>query len=113
LRVDGQEGLDTVRDKIDWEGQNNGYHQISTYRRDQSAQLGTMPNLFNRPSWTVAVGDREIDPAHGDLKFVHEWDPQRDPWSISPEDLRLASDSPARLSGSTLDRIPNPPSPPP
>lgn len=110
LRVDSQEGLESVRDKIDWEGQGNGYHQISTYRRDQSAQLGAMPNLFNRPSWTVAVGDQETDPVHGDLKFAHEWAPQREPWTLLPEDLKLSPDSPSKLSGSSLERIPSPPS---
>jgi serine/threonine-protein kinase len=109
LRVDGQDALSTVRDRIDWTGHGVGYHQINTYRRDQSAQVGALPNLYDRQSWTVAVGARESTPVFGDLKFRREWDPTRPSWTLRRDDVQLAPDSPMRASGSDLERIPNPP----
>ena len=112
IRVDGQDPAETMRDRIVWEGQGVGYHQIATYRRDQSAQVGAVPTNYNRSDWTVAAGSREQLPVHGDLKFRREWAPDRPAWTLDREDVRLNKDSPARASGSDLDRIPEPPAEP-
>ena len=109
FRVDGQDALASLRDRIVWEGHRVAYHQINTYRRDQSAQVGAVPNNYDRPSWTVAVGPREADPVHGDLKFAHEWDPGRPAWTLQRDDFKLALDSPARSAGADLPRIPSAP----
>ncbi len=106
IRVEGQDAPASMRDRIVWEGHGVGYHQISTYRRDQSAQLGTVPTLYDRPSWVVAVGSRELAAIHGDLKFLEEWDEDFPPWTIGRDDARLANDSPSITAGCDLERIP-------
>jgi serine/threonine-protein kinase len=110
VRVDGQDALEALRDRVRWEGHGVAYHRIETYRRDQSAQLGTVPVAYDRPSWEVAVGLREEAPIHGDLRFVRPWDASRPPWALTRADVRLAADSPARGAGADLDRVPAPPS---
>ncbi len=113
IRVDGQDPLETMRDRIVWEGQGVGYHQITSYRRDQSRQVGAVPTNYNRSDWTVAAGSREQLPVHGDLKFRRNWPADRPAWTLDREDVRLETDSRARASGSDLDRIPEPPADPP
>jgi len=110
-RVDGQGDPDLLSDRIRWEGRSVAYHQIETYRRDQSARRGVLPNLFDRDSWRVAVGPREGAAIHGDLKFLHDWDPARPAWSLRPDDLRLRPESPAAEAdiGPDLLQIPAPP----
>jgi eukaryotic-like serine/threonine-protein kinase len=109
IRVDGQDSPASMRDRVVWEGLGVCYHQISTYRRDQSSQLSAVPTSYDRSSWIVAVGSREQAAVHGDMKFRREWDPTRHAWTLVRDDVRLAKDSPARASGSDLDRIPDPP----
>ncbi len=111
VRVDGQDALSTTRDRVLWEGHGLAYHQISTYRRDQSAQVGTVPTVYDRPSWVVAVGSRELAAYHGDLKFQTDWDAARPVWTLGRDDARLAEDSPVASSGADLERIPSPPAP--
>ena len=110
LRVDGQDTLAALRDRVRWEGRNVAYHQFNTYRRDQSSQVGSVPTLYDRQSWTVAVGAGESETVHGDLKFAREWGPERGWWSFTRADAELASDSPAHGVGPDLERIPVPPS---
>jgi serine/threonine-protein kinase len=109
LRVDGQDAPGSLRDRVRWEGHGNSYHQVNVYRRDQSSQVGSLPTVYDRSSWTMAVGPRESSPMHGDLKFLHEWDPDRGAWNFRRDDAELAPDSPVRSTGPVLDRIPNPP----
>jgi len=109
VRVEGQDAPASMRDRIVWEGHGVGYHQISTYRRDQSAPLGSVPTLYDRPSWVVAVGSRELAAIHGDLKFQEEWDEDFPPWTITRDDARLANDSPVTTAGCDVERIPIPP----
>jgi serine/threonine-protein kinase len=109
FRVDGQDALSSLADRIVWEGNGVAYHQVNTYRRDQSAQVGTFPNIYDRPSWTVAVGSKEAAPYHGDVKFLHEWDPGRAPWTLRVDDIRLAAGSPAVAAGADPESIPDPP----
>ncbi len=109
VRVDGQDAPETMRDRIVWEGQGVAYHQVGTYRRDQSDQVGAVPTNYNRTNWTVSVGSREQLPVHGDVKFLREPAPDRPAWTLERDDVRLSKESPARASGSDLDRIPDPP----
>jgi serine/threonine-protein kinase len=109
FRVDGQDTLTDLRDRIRWEGHGVAYHQINTYRRDQSAQRGAVPSLYNRPSWKVAVGSHDIASVHTDVKFVQPWEAGRPAWLLRPEDVRLEPDSPAASAGANLERIPSPP----
>jgi len=109
IRVDGQGNLDDLRGLIHWEGRSVAYHQINTYRRDQSAQPGAVPTLFDRDFWNFNLGRRDESAIHGDMKFLTEWSPDRRLWTLRPEDVRLRTDSPAAGEGSDLMHIPNPP----
>jgi hypothetical protein len=109
LRVDGQDGLDELRDRVTWESRGIVYHQINTYRRDVSSQAGTSPVGFRRLSWEVAVGNHEESPYHGDARFLRPWPSGRAPWTATPEDFRLAPASPAAGAGPQVDQIAGPP----
>ncbi len=109
VRIEGQDGLDTLRDRVPWEGHSVFYHQIDTYRRDQTALSGTSPVGFKRSSWEVAVGPSEDAPGHGDAEFVRSWPSNRSLWTIQPADVALEPDSPAWGDGPDLDRIPSGP----
>jgi serine/threonine-protein kinase len=106
LSVEGQDAPASMRDRIVWEGHGVGYHLISTYRRDQSAQLGSVPTLYDRSSWVVAVGTRELAAFHGDVKFLEEWDDDLPAWSLRREDARVAADSPLMTAGCDQGKIP-------
>jgi eukaryotic-like serine/threonine-protein kinase len=107
LRLDGQGDLENLRNLVRWEGHTVAYHLINIYRRDQSAQPGAVPTLYDRDFWNLRIGEREESPIHGDLKFPNEWTQGRRPWTLRHDDLRLPPDSPA--VGADLRDIPNPP----
>jgi hypothetical protein len=107
IRVDGQGALEDLRSLIRWEGRSVAYHQITTYRRDQSALPGSVPIISNRDAWNLRLGEREEAPIHGDLKFPFEWPADRPPWALQRDDLRLPAESQA--IGADLDKIPSPP----
>jgi serine/threonine-protein kinase len=109
LRVDGQDSVTSISDRITWEGHGNAYARLVTYRRDQSTRLGAAPVLYDRHDWTVWAGLKDASPFHGDARFVRDWEPGREPWLLVPENARLADDSPVLSAGSDLERIPNPP----
>ncbi|MEA2631619.1 MAG: eukaryotic-like serine/threonine-protein kinase, partial [Chloroflexota bacterium] len=106
LQVDGQDELSTLQNRIRWDGLRVAYHQINAYRRDQTAQVGTVPKIYNRPDWMVAVGPQEEAPIHGDLKFLQKWSPDRPAWTFRRDDFRLSPDSPASSAGADLAQIP-------
>ncbi|MHC5543149.1 serine/threonine-protein kinase, partial [Singulisphaera rosea] len=112
FRVDGQDTLTSLSDRIRWEGHGVAYHEINAYRRDQSAQPGTVPKIYDQPSWMVAIGTKEAAPVHGNLKFLKEWEPGRMPWTLGRDDVQLTPDSPAARAGADLKRIPVAPSRP-
>ena len=106
LQVDGQDDLVALQNRIKWDGLRVAYHQINAYRRDQTAQVGTVPKIYNRPAWMVAVGPQEEAPIHGDLKFVQRWSPDHPAWLFRRDDFRLTPDSPAASAGAELAQIP-------
>ena len=108
FRVDEQDGLDARRERISWDGHAIAYHNITTFRLDETAQAGVGPLRFQRGDWEMAVGG-EVDPVHQDVGFVKAWDRARPPWTLTPEDVRLAPGSPAGDAGPDLKRLPNPP----
>jgi serine/threonine-protein kinase len=109
FRVDGQDNLEDLRDRIRWEGHGVAYHLIDIYRRDQSTRPGTVPLPFKRSDWEVAVGPREETPFHGELKFVAPWRDGKPLWCVTPEDFRLEEGGPAAASCPDLASIPTPP----
>jgi eukaryotic-like serine/threonine-protein kinase len=110
IRVDGQDDVDGLRDRIQWEGHAVAYHDIQTYRLDESAQPGSIPVRFDRQSWDLAVGPRETDAIHDDVRFERPWTQGRASWTATRDDFRLASASPAQSVGPNLAAIPDPPS---
>jgi serine/threonine-protein kinase len=110
VQIDGQDDLSALQNRIRWDGVHVAYHQIGAYRRDQTAQLGTVPKIYNRPDWMVAVGPQEEAPIHGDLKFARKWNTEQPAWLYRRDDFRLASDSPAGSAGADLAKIPPAPS---
>ncbi len=105
--VQGQEGLNALRDRVTWEGRGVFYHQIETYRRDQSVGSAASPSDWRRAAWEQAFGGDDAS-RHGDARFATAWDPDRSIWSFGLDDLRLDPDSPALDSGADLNRIPGP-----
>jgi eukaryotic-like serine/threonine-protein kinase len=111
VRIDGQEDLDSLRDRVKWDGSGVHYHRIEVYRRDQTARPGTLPLRFDRPSWDVAVAPRDISPFHGDVRFIKPWEPARSPATMTREDVALDSAGPASTAGPDTRRIPPAPAP--
>jgi len=106
VQVGGQDGLEALRDRVRWEGHSVAYSGIEVYRRDQTAQLGTIPIRYDRPSWEVAVGPHEDAATHDKVKFEREWAPDRTPWTLTRDDVRLAPDSPVTKAGADPARLP-------
>jgi eukaryotic-like serine/threonine-protein kinase len=109
FRVDGQGDMEDLRDCIRWKAEHVGYHQITTYRRDQILQTGVSPLNYTRSDWSTAFAPKDESPVIGDLKFLHNLAPARPSCALTKEELRLAPDSPALKSGPDLERIPAPP----
>ena len=108
VRVDGQDDLERLRDRVRWQGRNVAYHQIQTYRRDQTSRPGDVPLRFDRPDWEVAVAPREDGAYHGEVPFLNTWDEVRDPWTMTREDARIAPERGDPMRGPDLDKIPDP-----
>ncbi len=112
FRVEGQGELDDLSDRIRIvESREVAYHRIDEYRRDQTAQPGTLPVVLDRDEWTLSLGRTEAEPRHGDIGFLSRLGPERDPRTIEPEDVRLDPAGAAADLGPDLDRIPDPPPP--
>jgi hypothetical protein len=112
--VDGQGELGTLGDRIRIvENREVAYHLVDEYRRDQTAQPGTLPVVLDRDEWSLAVGRSEDDARHGDVGFLDEDGPSIDPWTIAPDNVRLDPEGLAADLGPDLDRIPRAPSPDP
>ena len=111
IRLDGQEELDSLRDRVKWDGSGVHYHQVEIYRRDQTSRPGTLPLRFDRPSWDVAVAPRDLLPFHGDVRFLKPWAPSRTPDTLTREDFALDAAGPASTAGSDIRRIPPTPTP--
>jgi hypothetical protein len=109
LRVDGHDTAAAQGERVVWEGLGVVYHQVSLYRRDQSLQVGSVPAVFDRASWSVAVGSREKDATHGDARFLHPGVVERPAWAAERDGFRLDPVGPARSAGADLDRVPEPP----
>jgi serine/threonine-protein kinase len=108
LRVDGQGDTEDLKDAIHWEGRSVAYHQINFYRRDQSARPGAGPKQYNREFWNFKLSRLEELPIHGDLKFLDEDALAGSPWTLRPDDVRLAPGSPASGVGADLQHVPSP-----
>jgi hypothetical protein len=109
FRLEGQDQLKELHDKIRWEGRKVAYHRIKTYRRDEVIQTGVSPRLYDRNDWTTAFLPKDESPIVGDVKFLREADSTQQAWKLNRDDLRLAPASPVARLGPDLNRIPAPP----
>jgi eukaryotic-like serine/threonine-protein kinase len=104
IQVDGPGDLDSLRDRVRWDGHGVAYHKVASYRRDQVLRPGMLPTSFDRAAWDLALGRRESSPIHGDI-FANEWTAGRPAWQARPEDLRIKADGPAARSGAGPDPL--------
>ncbi|MEW4568591.1 protein kinase [Tautonia sp. JC769] len=112
FRVEGQGELDDLSDRIRIvESREVAYHRIDEYRRDQTAQPGTLPVVLDRDEWALSLGRTEADARHGDVGFRSRRGPEADPLTLAPDDVRLDPNGPAANLGPDLNRIPDPPTP--
>jgi serine/threonine protein kinase len=109
FRLEGQDQLEPLRDKIRWEGHNVAYHRIKTYRRDEIVQAGGLPRIYDRDDWTRAFRPTDDSPMLADLRFQRHVDATTPAWKLVRDDLRLAADSTARSVGPDADKVPDPP----
>lgn len=112
IRVDGQDALEALRDRVRWQGRNVTYHGLATYRRDQTSRPGSVPLRFEQADWEVAVAPRDEGAVHGKASFERSWDESRPTWELNREDLRLAHEAGSSERGPNLDRIPEAPESP-
>ncbi|WZO97364.1 serine/threonine-protein kinase [Isosphaeraceae bacterium EP7] len=109
FRVSGPDSLEMLRDRIKWEGHAVAYHQIRTYRIDESLKPGGQPKFYDRTGWDDAVSLSDSAPSHDKLKFTGDWDSGQPPWSLRLDDVKLAPGATMATSGPELQRIPSPP----
>jgi eukaryotic-like serine/threonine-protein kinase len=109
FRLEGQDQLDQLGNKIRWEARKVAYHRIKTYRRDEIVQTGSLPRTYDRENWTRAFLPKDESPMLGDVKFLHEADATLTAWKLGLEDLRLEPGSPTAQVGPDLGKIPTPP----
>jgi hypothetical protein len=109
FKVSGPDSLEMLRDRIKWEGHAVAYHQIRTYRVDESLKPGGQPKFYDRTGWDDAVSPSDSAPSHDKLKFTGNWDSGQSPWNLQLDDVRLAPGASMATSGPELQRIPSPP----
>jgi serine/threonine-protein kinase len=114
FRLEGQDRLERLRDKIRWEGHHVAYHRIKIYRRDEIVQVGGLPRIYDRDDWTRAFLPTDDAPTLTDLKFRREPDASEPDasvpaWGVVRDDLRLAAGSTSVPLGPDVDKVPEPP----
>jgi serine/threonine-protein kinase len=111
VRVEGQDRLDEAGAWLDWQGDGVVYDGIDVYRRDTSSTPGSVPQLFTRGDWELALAGRDRAPYHGRVSYAQgagAGDADA-PWRLRPGQLQPAADSPARDAGPDFARVPAPP----
>ncbi len=109
FRLEGQEQIERLRDKIRWEGHHVAYHRIKIYRRDEILKVGGLPRIYDRDDWTRAFLPTDDSPTLTDLKFRREPDASVPAWKIVRDDLELAAGSTSTPLGPDADKVPEPP----
>lgn len=110
VRVEGQNRFDEAGHWLDWRGDGVVYDGYAEYRRDTSTTPGSVPRVFNRADWELAVAGHDRSAYHGRLSYTgNGGNPPAPPWRLRPEQFQLAPDSPVLDAGPDLRRIPAPP----
>ena len=108
FRLEGQDQLDQLGNKIRWEARKVAYHRIKTYRRDEIVQTGSLPRTYDRENWTRAFLPKDESPMLGNVKFLHEADATPPASKLGSDDFHLEPVSPAVQVGPDLGKIPSP-----
>jgi hypothetical protein len=109
FRLEGQDEIEALRDRIRWEAHKVAYHRIKTYRRDEIVQAGGLPRIYDRDDWTQAFRPTDEAPNLTDLKFRHQADAATPAWKLERDDLRPRSNSTSSPIGPDADKVPEPP----
>ncbi len=109
FRLEGQDNVERLRDKIRWSGRHIAYHRIKTYRRDEIVQSGALPKIYDRDDWTRAFEPTDDAPMLADLEFRQEADATVPAWRVVRNELALAGRSPAEPLGPDAGKVPEPP----
>jgi serine/threonine-protein kinase len=110
FRLEGQDQLERLRDRIRWIGRKIAYHRIKIYRRDEIVQVGGLPRIYDRDDWKRAFDPTDDAPMLTDLRFRQQADASVPAWKVVRDDLSLASGIAAGSLGPDADKIPDPPS---
>jgi serine/threonine-protein kinase len=109
FRIDGRDSMANLRDRIRWTGDNVGYHQITAYRRDEVAQVGVRPRIYDRSDWNNFV--RKDESPVLEVRFLDPRGSSTPVESLTKNDLRLAPQGPLYTKGTDLKRVPDAPAP--
>jgi serine/threonine-protein kinase len=109
FRVDGQEQIERLRDRIIWKAEKVAYDQITTYRRDQILQTGVSPRDYTRSDWRTAFDPKDESPVVDGVKFHSKLETWRSAGSLTKDDLKQDPRSAAADRGPDLSQIPAPP----
>jgi serine/threonine-protein kinase len=109
LRLEGQDRLGPVRDKIRWEAHRVAYHRIKVYLRDEVVQVGGLPRIYDRDDWTRAFAPTDDSPTLTELRFLREPDASLPAWKVVRDDLRLDADRSSAPLGPDAGKVPEPP----
>ena len=109
VQVVGQEDLDRLLDQVRWKGKGVAYDRLTIYRRDETSRPGEFPKLYGRATWDKAVGRLDESAIHDVRGSLRPWPLERPAWTLTRDDVRLPSDSPAFAAGPDLRRVPDPP----
>ncbi len=110
FRLEGQDQIEELRDRLRWEAHNVAYHRIKTYRRDEIVQSGGLPRVYERDDWTRAFQPTDESPTLADLKFRHQADATTPSWRLGRDDLSPVSRGLRAPIGPEIAKVPNPPS---
>ncbi len=109
FRLDGQDQLDDLNDKIRWESLAVVYDHIKTYRRDEVVGFGVMPRVYDRAHWLSVFQPKEESPSLVEVKFSNPAGSSVSAWTLDKDNLRLPATSPVHDLGPDLDRVPDAP----
>ena len=109
FRVDGQNQMERLHDRIVWRAEKVAYDEITTYRRDQILQIGVSPVDYTRSDWTNAFDPKDESPITENVRFRKKLEVWRSASSLTKDDLQLDPNGPAAGRGPDLNRIPSAP----
>ncbi len=107
IRIDGQDRLEDLEDRIRWDARKVVYDRIKTYRLDEVVSPGMVPRIYDRSTWLSAFQPRDESPSVSDGAFLDAAAGSRSTWRLAKEDLRLKAS--ASGAGPDLSRIPDAP----